>query len=79
MADDRPESMNFYIYIDPDGSVTITDLVEDLLPVANAVGELPPRLRMRAEEIARERERRDDGRRHNAAPDSQQQGPEGPE
>jgi hypothetical protein len=72
MADDRPQSMNFYIYIDPDGSVTITDLVEDLLPVANAVGELPPHLQTRAEEIARRAESGDDACPPGSPPDPQQ-------
>ncbi len=59
MAEGTPEAMRFTIYIDPDGSVTITDLVEDLLPLADALADLPPGLRSRARQIARRNEERD--------------------
>lgn len=55
MSDDRFGGIPVTIYVDPDGSVTITDLVEELLPVANALGELPRGLQERAREVARRR------------------------
>lgn len=38
----RPAFDEVRIFIDPDGTVTICDLWEDLLPVAEALGDVAP-------------------------------------